>query len=59
MGIMKQRIQYWIGRISRKFRLYYQGKNDGFWLWGLIQYKNDWEYCNPDWRERTPHKTFN
>lgn len=36
-----RRIQYWIGKHSKKFRKWYIQKHDGSYLWGLIQFLID------------------
>jgi len=38
---MSWRIQYFIGKCSKKYRKYYYLKNQGKYLWGLITFYND------------------
>jgi len=38
---MKYFLIYWLGKFSKKYRLYYHKKHNGRYPWGLMNYIND------------------
>lgn len=38
---MMDRIHYWLGRISKRYRLRYYRRTFGQWMWGLLRFVDD------------------